>query len=400
MPGTGLSSTPRVTAVDALRGAVMIVMALDHVRDFTHAGAMSFSPEDLTRTTPIVFFTRWITHVCAPAFMFLAGVGAFLRLQRDGSTARVSRFLWTRGLFLIVVELTVMRLAMNFTFDARYPVLLLILWALGLSMVALAALIWLPFRALAVVSLGLIGLHNLLDGINASQLGALAPLWNILHQQGLFTLGGLPFVVAYPLLPWIGVMAGGFCFGRVLCLDGARRRRVLVSSGAGLVALFLLLRAVNVYGDPVPWSRQDTWVFTVLSFLRTTKYPPSLAFLLMTLGPALLCLAYFDRRSFGPGHPLVIIGRVPFFYYVGHFWLAHVLASTLAYLRYGSVSLAFLFHPLPSMGGPRELFPPDFGYPLWVTYLVWVTVVAALYPLCRLIAGLKARTHAWWASYV
>jgi uncharacterized membrane protein len=378
----------------------MIVMALDHVRDFIHAGAMTFSPEDLTRTTPILFFTRWITHICAPTFMFLAGVGAFLRLQRSGSKAEVSRFLWTRGLWLVFVELTVMRLAMNFTMSAQYPVILLVLTALGVSMIALAGLIYLPARALAVVSIGIIVLHNTLDGITARQWGAFAPLWNFLHQQGVFIAGGVPFLVAYPVLAWLGVMAAGFCFGPVLMLEPGERRRTTVALGATLVVLFFVVRAINMYGDPVRWSPQPSAVFTVLSFFRTTKYPPSLDFLLMTLGPALLALAYFDRHRPDSRNPVVVIGRVPFFYYVVHFWAAHAIASVLAYMRYGSASLTFLFMPLPSMGGPREVFPPGFGYPLWVAYVTWIALVVALYPLCRMMADFKARTRAWWTSYL
>jgi len=398
--GIAVHSRARVTAVDALRGTVMVIMALDHTRDFFHAGAMAFSPEDLTRTTPILFFTRWITHICAPTFVFLAGVGAFLRLQRDGSKSAVSGFLWTRGLWLVFIELTVMRLAMNFTFDLRYPFLLLTLTALGVSMIALAALIFLPVRILAVVSIAIVVLHNTLDGISAAQFGALAGIWNFLHQQGVLVLGSVPVLVAYPVLPWIGVMGAGFCFGEVLRFEPERRRRVLIVTGAALTALFVLVRLLNVYGDPSPWSHQRSPVFTALSFLRTTKYPPSLEFLLMTLGPALLVLAYFDSRQPGPSHPLIIIGRVPFFYYVVHFWLIHVVASTMAFVRYGSASLRFLFMPLPSMFGPRGAFPPDFGYPLWVTYVVWAVVVASMYPLCRKMADLKARTRAPWASYL
>jgi uncharacterized membrane protein len=378
----------------------MVIMALDHTRDFFHAGAMVFSPEDLARTTPLLFFTRWITHICAPTFVFLAGVGAFLRLQRDGSKARVPHFLWTRGVWLIFIELTVMRLAMNFTVDSQYPFLLIILTALGVSMIALAALIHLPARALAVVSIAIVLLHNTLDGINAARFGAFAGAWNVLHQQGFFTLAGVPVVFGYPVLPWIGVIAGGFCFAQVLGLEPDRRRRVLAATGAAFVALFLIVRLVNVYGDPVPWSHQRTPVFTLLSFLRTTKYPPSLEFVLMTLGPSLLLLAYFDAREPGARNPLVIIGRVPFFYYVVHFWLLHVIASAMAYVRYGSSSLRFLFMPLPSMGGPRDQFPPDFGYALWVTYIVWAAVVVSMYPLCRRMADLKARTRASWASYL
>ena len=378
----------------------MVVMALDHVRDFFHSGAMSFPPEDLTRTTPLIFFTRWITHVCAPSFFLLAGAGAWLRFARDGSKARLSRFLWTRGAWLILVELIVMRLAMNFTLSPQYPVILLILWALGLAMIALAALIHLPLRVLAFSSIAIIVLHNTLDGIQAAQLGAFEGLWRVLHQPGFFMPAGLPVVVAYPVLPWIGVIGAGFCLGSLFSRPPAERQRFFLTLGLALVAAFVVLRFVNSYGNPVPWSSQPSALFTLLSFLNTTKYPPSLQFLLMTLGPALILLAYFDRRQPTDGHPLVVIGRVPFFYYVLHFWLIHILASAMAFLRYGSASLAWLFSPLPSMGGAAENFPPGFGYPLWVSYAVWIAVVLMLYPLCLWFGRVKKRSQAWWLGYL
>jgi len=399
MSRAGLNA--RLTSVDALRGAIMVIMALDHTRDFFHAGAMAFSPEDLARTTPLLFFTRWVTHICAPVFLFTAGIGAFLRLQRPGSTkGQLSRFLWTRGLWLVVIELTVMRLAMNFSLATRYPVLLLVLWALGISMIALAALIHLPRRALAIASLAVIALHNGLDGLQAQQFGAFSWLWQVLHQQGVFVVFGIPFVVAYPVLPCIALMAAGFAAGPIFLLEPQDRRRVLVRWGTAVIAGFVILRAINIYGDPAPWSVQPTAPFTVLSFFRTTKYPLSLDFVLMTIGPALLALTWLERRALPAGHPLVIFGRVPFFYYVTHFWILHAIASSFAWLRYGSTSLAFLFNPLPSMGGPRELFPADFGYPLWVTYAVWLSVVLLLYPLCKWFAGVKARRRDWWLSYL
>lgn len=379
----------------------MIIMALDHIRDFFHVGAMAFSPEDLSRTTPLLFFTRWITHVCAPTFMFLAGLGAFFRLQRTGSHAELSRFLLTRGLWLILLEATVMRLAMNFTFAASYPLILLILWALGMSMIALAALIHLPPPMLLAFCAVLIGGHNLLDGIQARELGVWAPLWHLLHQPGVFLVKGVPVFVAYPVLPWIAVMAIGFFAGQLYALEPARRRRILVRTGVACIGLFAALRALNAYGDPSPWSAQASTTFTVLSFLRVTKYPPSLEFLLITLGPSLLVLAALDGRALSPRHILIAIGRVPLFYYVVHFWLIHILASAMAWMRYGSASFVYLFTPLPSMGGPRQLFPPDFGYPLWVSYAMWVVVVAALYPLCVWFSQTKARRPAsWWVSYV
>ena len=329
----------RLTSVDALRGAVMVLMALDHVRDFFHVGAMSFSPEDLTRTTPILFLTRFVTHFCAPAFLFLAGVGAFLRLQRAGSSqAQLSRFLWTRGLRLVFVELTLMRLAM--TFELSFPALLLVLWALGISMVAMAVLVRLPTRALPVASGAVIVLHNLLDPLQPSAFGAFAGLWNLLHQPGLVVVAGVPLaVVGYPLVPWVAVMAAGYCSGSLFLREPAERRRILLASGTAMVVAFLLLRASNLYGDPVPWSAGPSATVTVLSFLRVTKYPPSLCFLLVTLGPALLALACLERFKLHAGHPLVVIGRVPLFYYVVHFWAIHLLASLLAWLRYGNASL-------------------------------------------------------------
>jgi len=243
----------RIQAVDILRGLVMVLMAIDHTRDYIHSGAMAFQPEDLTRTTPAIFLTRWITHFCAPAFMFCAGIGAFLRLERGGTKADLSRFLATRGLWLIVLEFTLVRA--SFFFDLTFnPLFLLVLWALGWSMIALALLVYLPSRVLPALSIAMIALHNLLDGVQATSFGAFAWAWQILHQQGLWlpVEGGPAIIVAYPLVPWIGVMAAGFCFGEVYRLPPERRRRLLLRLGLALTAAFVLLRALNLYGDPRP----------------------------------------------------------------------------------------------------------------------------------------------------
>lgn len=390
----------RLTSIDAWRGLIMVIMALDHVRDFVHAGAMIGSPENLATTTPVLFFTRWITHICAPVFMFAAGAGAFMPLQRGRSKAQLSWFLLTRGLWLVLLELTVMRAAMNFSLGLPYPVLLLVLWALGASMVMMAALIHLPRPALGAVSAVLILGHNTFDGVRAATLGAWAPIWNVLHQQGVFVVGGVPVVTAYPLLPWVGVMAAGFCFGPVLLMEPPARQRLMIRTGLALIAAFTVLRVFNIYGDPSHWAPQPSWAMSVVSFFRATKYPPSLIFQLMTMGPALLVLAWIDRRGWTAGHPLVVIGRVPLFYYVVHFWLIHAAASLLAYVRYGGASLAWLSLPLPSMGGPTAAFPPGFGYSLWATYLVWIAIVLLIYPLCRWFARLKARRTDWWLRYL
>lgn len=394
----------RLTAVDALRGLAMIVMALDHTREFLHADAMRFPADDLALTTPLLFLTRWVTHLCAPVFVFTAGMGARLRMDRAGaSPGQVSRYLWTRGVWLILVELTVMRLAMNFTFDLRYPVLLIILWALGWSMIALAALVHLRPPVVGALGLTVIVLHNTLDTLDTvwpEQLGALAWLWRVLHQPGVISLGGVTAVTGYPLLPWMGVMAAGFWAAEIYHWQPARRRRALHLTGAACIAGFIALRVLNLYGDPAPWSTQPTTVFTALSFLNTTKYPPSLSFLLMTLGPALLFLAGLERAALGNGHPLVVFGRVPFAYYVVHFWILHVTASVVAFARYGSASFTSLWHPLPSMGGARELFPSDLGLSLGAVYLAWTLLVVALYPLGVWLARMKARRRHWWLSYL
>ncbi len=378
----------------------MVLMALDHVRDFIHRGAMSFSPTDLERTTPVLFLTRWVTHFCAPTFMFTAGLGAFLWWQGGKTKQQLSTFLLTRGLWLVVLEITVMRLAYDFDVSQQYPLLLLVLWVLGACMIGLALLVWLPIRVLAVLSLGLILFHNGLDGVNAAQFGSVAGLWNLLHQPGAFSLLGATVIVGYPLIPWIGVMGLGFCAGRLFVMEREPRQRYLIIAGTVATLGFVVLRAFNGYGDPQSWATQSDAAYTVLSFLNTTKYPPSLAFLLMTLGPALLGLAWFDRHGVKQSNPLVVFGRVPLFYFVIHFYAAHAAAVLLALVRYGAKALAFVFHPVPSMGGPVELFPVPFGYDLWVAYLVWAILVMALYPVCRWFAGVKARRRDWWLSYL
>jgi uncharacterized membrane protein len=244
----------RVEAIDAVRGAVMILMALDHVRDFIHRGAMSQSPTDLASTTPLLFLTRWVTHVCAPTFMFTAGLGAFLWWQRGKTRPQLSTFLVTRGVWLIVLEITIMRVAYDFDLSRRYPILLLVLWVLGACMIGLAILVWLPIRALAVLSLAAIGLHNCLDQVNAARFGSAGGVWNLLHQPGAFSLTGATVIVGYPLVPWIAVMALGFCSGPVFLMDRAVRRRYFTVIGASATLGFLVIRALNGYGDPVPWA--------------------------------------------------------------------------------------------------------------------------------------------------
>ena len=378
----------------------MIVMALDHVRDFIHRGAMAGrSPTDLSTTTPVLFMTRWVTHFCAPVFMFTAGAGAYFYWKNGRTKGQLSWFLVTRGLWLMVLELTVMRLAYNFNFDQTIPFLLLVLWGLGLCMIVLAALVWLPIPLLSTISVATIVLHHLADGIDARRLGAAGPLWYLVHQVGGFPFAGHIFITPYPLVPWVAVMALGFCCGRVLELPAEQRQRLMIRLGVAITIAFLLVRAFNRYGDGEPWSSGDTAVGTVLWFLNTTKYPPSLAFLLMTLGPSLIALAAFDRMTFSRTSPLIVFGRVPLFYFVLHFTAAHIAVFVLATATYGAAAFTFMRQPVPSMGAPPGAFPPNFGWDLWVAYAVWITIVIALYPLCRWFAGVKERNRSWWLSY-
>lgn len=395
-----LDVRPRVTAVDALRGLAMVIMALDHTRDFLHAGAMQFAPDDLTRTTPAIFFTRWVTHLCAPVFVLTAGLGARLRLERGDTVRATSRFLWTRGLWLIAVELVVMRLAMNFTLDWRHPVLLIILWALGWSMIVLASLVYLPTRVVGAIGVAIVLLHNTLDGVQAASLGVFGPLWNVLHQPGAITIGGVTAVAGYPVLPWVGVMAMGYAMGGVFAWSQTRRLRTLAWTAVVSVAVFVVLRGLNGYGDPSPWASQSSAAMTLASFLDATKYPPSLVFLLMTLGPACLLLAWFERLSLGSRHLFVTLGRVPFAYYVVHFWVLHVVAIAVAFARHGTAARSFLWMPLPSMGGARDAFPLDLGVSLAWTYVAWVLLVAGLVLPARWLAAVKTRRRDWWLGYL
>jgi len=383
----------RLDSVDLLRGVVMVVMALDHVRDFFTRSAHLFDPADLARTTAPLFFTRWVTHFCAPTFVFLAGASAFLYGSRPGrSRPELARFLLSRGLWLVVIELTVVRLAWQFNLDYRFFALQVI-WAIGWSMVALAALVWLPIRLVGVFGLLMIATHNLLDGFGASPLragpGEFADaslgdwIWSILHVQN-------PPVM-YPLVPWIGVMAAGYAFAPVLRHEPAKRRRELLLVGAALVAGFILLRALNLYGDSQPWSVQRSGLFTVLSFLNTTKYPPSLLYLLMTLGPALLSLVLFERVRGSVAQFFTVYGRVPFLFYVAHLYLIHALVLVVAGLRGDDVQAYLTLW---------RFMPDSWGYGLGVTYLIWVFVVISLYPLCRWFAGVKARRREAWLSYL
>ncbi len=389
----------RVEAVDALRGLVMVLMALDHVRDFF--GDASADPTNLATTTVPLFLTRWVTHLCAPTFFLLTGTSAYLssRRTRGGTPGEgLARHLATRGLWLLVLDLVVVRsLGLQWNVDFRVTIVL-VLWALGWSMITLAVLVRWPPSVAAAFGIALIAGHNLLDGINAGALGAAGPLWLLLHQPGLIVPAPGYFVlVAYPLIPWIGVTAVGYALGQVFAWEPAERRRFLLRAGLAMVVAFVALRWLNAYGDPRPWAAQRSGVLTLLSFLNTTKYPPSLLFLLMTLGPALLLLRALDARVPRWLRPVEVLGRVPLFYYVLHMSLIHLLAFAAMWLRYGEVHWVFE-SPTPD----RFPFTQPPGWPLGLPpiYAIWALVVLMLWPLCRWYAGLRERRRAWWMGYL
>ena len=390
-----MAGRSRIESVDVLRGAIMILMALDHTRDYF--GVAGVNPTDPATTTVALFFTRWITHFCAPVFFLLTGTGAFLALRRR-SIPELSRFLLTRGLWLLFVEIVLLR-CLGWQFNVDYRVTMLtVLWALGWAMIVLAALVHLSPRVVAALGAVMIVTHNLLDHVQASSFGSLAPLWSMLHAPGVVYSDGRHLVfAAYALIPWIGVTAVGYGLGQIYRWDAERRRTALLRLGTALTVAFVMLRAVNLYGDPLPWSSQRAPLFTILSFLNTNKYPPSLLYLLMTLGPALLVLRAVDGGVPRLLRPALVIGKVPMFYYVLHVPLIHIIAVIACLVRYGDSHWMF---ESPTIGQFPITQPPGWPVPLPVVYLIWAGVVVTLYPLCRWFAGVKARRTDWWLSYL
>jgi uncharacterized membrane protein len=385
----------RVDSVDLLRGLVMIVMALDHVRDFF--GGTGVSPTNLATTTVPLFFTRWITHICAPVFFLLTGTGAWLAMRRR-SPGDLAWFLLTRGVWLLFLDVVVVRcLALQFNFDYHVTVLN-VLWALGWSMIVLSALVRLRPAVVGVFGGVLIAAHNLLDPVRPAAFGALAPIWSILHVQGfVVNAPGHVVLAAYPLIPWVGVTAVGFALVPVFEWPVERRRRLLLRLGLALTASFFVLRAINIYGDPSRWAVQRSAAMTVVSFLNATKYPPSLLFLLMTLGPALILLRAFDRPAAAALRPVLTIGRVPLFYFIAHLVAIHALAVAICAARYGQIHWMF---QSPDLGHFPITEPPGWALGLPAVYLIWIAVVLGLYPLCRWYAALRTRSTNRWLSYL
>jgi uncharacterized membrane protein len=388
---TPTAARERAVSIDYLRGLVMILMALDHTRAFLSDAR--FAPLDLVHTTPALFLTRWVTHFCAPVFFLLAGAGASLSRAHGRTVPEISRFFLTRGLWLVLLELTVVSVGWYFTLRV-VPWTAGVIWALGWSMVLMAPLVWLPLPAIAIAGLALIALHNATDAVQPEVFGAFGWLWRVLHIPDPNAEAWVR--IDYPIVPWVGVMAAGYCMGPLLQQPPARQRRALVILGVLAVAAFLALRFANGYGDPHPWSTQPSPTYTALDFLRVRKYPPSLDFLLMTLGPALVALAWLERARGRVATIVITFGRVPLFFYVLHIYVAHALAVATAYAQGGAATF------LVSNAGvaPTTTYPDWYGLGLAGVYALWLVIVAALYHLCRAFAAVKARRRDWWLSYL
>lgn len=387
----------RIQSIDLLRGIVMIIMALDHARDYFHADAFVYDPLDLSKTSVLLFFTRWITHYCAPVFVFLAGTSAFLTGLKKG-TKELSGYLLSRGIWLILMEVTVVGFLWLFDPLMRFTGLQVI-WAIGVSMVALSLLVRLPFKAILITGIVLVFGHNLLDGFHIPGNSLSAMLWSMLHEFNVFPYGeGRTLFVAYPVIPWIGTMALGYCFGKLYSNDftSVHRKRLLIYLGSGAIILFVVLRFINIYGDLHPWSSQTTPVYTLLSFLNTSKYPPSLLYLLMTLGPAILFLAFAEREPVAVERIVIVFGRVPMFYYLAHVFVLHTLA-VIAAVATGYPASTMVFTIWITMSAELS----GYGFSLVTVYIIWIAVVIGLYPLCRHYETYKRNNRQKvWLSYM
>ena len=390
-----INKIDRIQSIDLLRGIVMIIMALDHCRDFLHYGvSVGEDPLDFSTTTPFLFMTRWITHFCAPVFVFLSGTSIFLYSSKGKTKKEVAFFLFSRGLFLMLVEVFLIETLWDFNFTIIY---LQVIWAIGLSMVLLSVLQYLPYKILLLIGLIIVFGHNLLDTIHIETPFLKSVFWSIIHVRHDYPINeNLLFVVAYPFLPWLGVMILGYVLGKLYLpeTNPKFRKKILRVAGIALIVLFMLIRWTNLYGDMHQWQIQKTTVFTILDFINTSKYPPSLLFILMTMGPALILLSFLEKTPTSLSKRVIIFGKVAFFYYVLHVFLIHSI-SWLAFFVSGHSWNELDFNHF------REgSLPPASGHPLWIVYLIWILVIIILYFPCRWYSQYKATHKHWWLSYI
>ena len=395
---TPAKTSYRIDSIDLLRGLVMIIMALDHTRDFFHTEGMTGNPLDLATTTPFLYFTRWITHFCAPVFVFLAGTGAFFQSQRK-SKKELSWFLISRGLWLLLVEIFVMNFA--FSFDVHYSLIgLQTIWSIGISMIILGLVIWLPFTAILVLGSVIVLGHNALDYYEAGLKESPGWFYDLVHHVGFYKLwDGHSLLILYPFLSWCGLMMLGYCFGKFfLSVESKQRKRMLTWLGLGIILLFAILRYTNNYGDPGKWSTQKNGLYTFLSFMNVQKYPPSLLYMCATIGPAILFLAFFGKVRNGLTKFITVYGRVPFFYYILHFFLIHFVSAIFFLLRGHSFREGLQPH---TQGILPQFMVPGEGVSLFWVYVIWMCVVLSLYPACKWFSDYKMKhREKWWLSYL
>lgn len=398
-PIRSLNTSRRLDSIDLLRGVIIIIMALDHVRDYFHADAFLYSPTDLSQTNMILFLTRWITHYCAPAFVLLAGMAAYLYgIKR--SKKELSFFLFTRGIWLILVELFIVGLFRTFNPHFTY-FNLQVIWAIGLSMMVLSAIIYLRRSIILFIGVLLISVHNLFDSIHITGKNLPAVLWSLLHEPGHFTYNGIAIRVGYPVLPWIGIMIVGYYLGRlyVPVYNPAKRKKILLFLGWGSIALFIILRICNGYGDAAHWAPQKSLSFTIMSFLNLTKYPPSLLYVLMTLGPVFIFLSLAENPLYrlSKSKKITVFGRVPMFFYLAHILLIHLFALPAAIISGFKLSDMILSRPVndsPQLKG--------YGFSLITVYVIWIGIILILYPLCKRFDKYKRTNQSSkrWLSYL
>ncbi len=392
-----LIKSTRIESIDLLRGVVMVIMALDHTRDYFNYGSFFIDPTNLETTTPFLFFTRFITHYCAPTFVFLAGTSALLYGSKK-TKPELFKFLFTRGIWLIILEFFVNNIIWTFDFTFSFPVLQVI-WAIGVSMIFLSFLIYLPKKLILIIGIILVAGHNLLDGIVIQGTNFKSVVWNLLHQPTAIPFGeNSTLYIAYPVIPWIGLMALGYCFGTLYKkgFDASIRKKWLLGLGFGAIALFFVIRGLNVYGDLVPWTTQKNTTYTILSFFNVTKYPPSLAFLLITIGPGMLFLYITENIKNKVTDFFVVFGRVPLFYYFLHVLVIHVFA-TIGIVLFGGNWRDMILSADAWNSGKLATY----GYSLWVVYVVWIVVIVLLYPLSKKYMIYKANNRdKWWLSYL
>ncbi|MEP6684925.1 MAG: heparan-alpha-glucosaminide N-acetyltransferase domain-containing protein [Parafilimonas sp.] len=384
----------RIYSIDFTRGVVMIIMALDHVRDMIHVNSISQSPTNLETTTPVLFFTRWITYLCAPTFVFLAGTSAYISFKKNDDFSLSRNFLLKRGLYLILLEFIVVNFGLYFDFG--FHVLLFeVIATIGFGFIVLSLLLKLSAKTICLIGLVIIFCHNMAPLIPFAETSAFKKILMPFFAPDAFSFSNKVFIMAYPPIPWLGIMLVGFGSGKLFELQQLKRKSLFLKIGLSALLLFVIIRFVNVYGDSVPWSLQKQKIFTFLSFMNITKYPPSLVFCLITLGIMFLIFALAEGAKGKFINVVSVYGRVPLFYFLVHFFFIHFILLAILFLQ------GFHWHQLDFLSGtfgrPKGV---ESGLPLWAVYLIWIAVVLILYKPCVWFGKYKSTHKQWWLKYI